>query len=97
MANLFGEKAVKVSPKSYSIKLIATLIKVQSYSKNNWCEVYEEMKNVRTNNSLLLDFRIRAIYIVFKYINGYIRHCWFTILEHCIYDKNVWNNHQMLG
>jgi hypothetical protein len=74
-AYLFSAQASNRNPKSYTIAIINQLIKAQIDMGSDWCEVYRAMNNIRENKGLVLDFRKKALNIIFNYTNGYKEYC----------------------
>lgn len=74
-ASVFARQAMRKAPTSYSIHLIGTLIQVQGLNAKNWCTIYTEMNQVRTNKKLQLDFRPKSILAVFSYTDFYKSNC----------------------
>ncbi len=74
-ACVFARQAMYKAPTSYSIYLIGTLIQVQGVDAKNWCDIYTNMNQIRTNKKLKLDFRPKSIQAVFSYTNGYRAYC----------------------
>jgi hypothetical protein len=72
---VFAKQAMSKAPTSYSIHLIGTLIQVQGVNDKNWCTIYTNMNQVRTNKKLQLDFRDKSIKTVFSYTDGYQEYC----------------------
>ncbi len=62
-------------PKSYTIKIIQRLIKAQDYVMKNYCQVFKIVHEVRSDESLSMDFNKEASDIIFEYIDGYKKYC----------------------
>ncbi len=75
LANVFTKQAMRKASTSYSIQLIGTLIQVQGVNAKNWCTIYTNMNQVRTNKKLKLDFRDKSVQAVFSYTDGYKEYC----------------------
>jgi hypothetical protein len=71
-ASVFARQAIRKAPTTYSIHLIGTLIQVQDI---NWCSIYSNMNQVRTNKKLKLDFRDKSIQAIFSYTDIYKKEC----------------------
>ena len=67
----YSNQAITKSKKSYTIHLINALIYSQTFEYGHWCRKYQVMEKVRTNSSLINDFKEEATVIIFDYINGY--------------------------
>ena len=76
-AIIFSNRAAKLNPNSYTIAIINQLIKAQSLSQSEWCEVYNGMNNIKENKNLIVDFRKKASNIIFKYTDVYKEYCGF--------------------
>ena len=62
--------------RSYTIQIIAALIRAQRYlDQNKWCKVYQESDNVRNNWWLRNDLRAEAVKIIFDYMDIYQQYC----------------------
>jgi hypothetical protein len=75
LASVFAKQAIRKAPTSYSIHLIGTLIQVQEVNTKNWCSIYTNMNQVRTNKKLHLDIRDKCIKAVFSYTDIYKKEC----------------------
>ena len=83
MDNYFGTKealtyasAAQVKePKSYTINIIQRLIKAQEYLYKSYCQVFKIVNEVRTTESITMDFNKEASDIIFEYINRYEKYC----------------------
>jgi hypothetical protein len=77
----FSTQAVKRNSNSYTIALINQLIKCQTISHKEWCEIYRVMNEIRENKKLLIDFRKQASNIIFNYTDCYKEYCtnWYFI------------------
>jgi len=71
LANLAQKKA----PKSFTVNLIAALIKAQQTMDDDWCTVYHITDNVRQDKSLTMDMRSEASDIIFLYMDSYKSDC----------------------
>ena len=71
----YSNQAITKSKKSYTIHLINALIYSQTFGYGHWCRKYQVMEKVRTNSSLILDFKAEGTKIIFDYINGYKKYC----------------------
>lgn len=61
---------------SFSIHLIYTLIEAQEYQmRDRWCKAFQTCNNLKLNENLNQDMRIRAMEIVFEYADGYEKYC----------------------
>jgi len=76
-AIIFSNRAAKLNPNSYTIAVINQLIKTQSLSQNEWCEVYNKMNTIKENKKLIVDFRKKASDIIFSYTDAYKGYCSF--------------------
>ena len=74
-ASKFATEAKRKAPTSYSIQLIGTLIQAQGVNAKNWCTIYTEMTQVRTNKKLLNDFRPKSVNAIFSYTDVYKEYC----------------------
>lgn len=75
-ASAFARQAIHKAPTSYSIHLIGTLIQVQPLlNSKEWCSIYSDMNQVRTNKKLKTDFRPKSIQTFFNYTDGYKEYC----------------------
>jgi hypothetical protein len=71
----WAELAVKKDKKSYTVQLIAALIKAQRAMDSDWCKVYRLVDGVRTNAMLTNDMKEEASAIVFEYMDLYASSC----------------------
>ena len=71
----FANMAKKKAPKSYTVNLIAALIKAQQTMDDDWCAVYHITDNVRQDKSLIIDMRSKASDIIFLYMDSYKMDC----------------------
>lgn len=71
----FAEKAEKKRADSYTIRIIAGLIRAQSFFDTSWCNLYKATDAVRQNQSLRADMRSSAIEIIFEYMDLYADSC----------------------
>jgi len=74
-AVVYAELAAKKNKKSYSIQLVAAIIKAQKVFDADWCAVYKLTDAVRTNSSLTMDMRKEASDAVFEYMDLYRDSC----------------------
>lgn len=74
-AVVYAELAVKKNKKSYTIQLIAAIIKAQKAFDADWCSVYKLTDAVRTNAGLTMDMRKEASDAVFEYMDLYKDSC----------------------
>lgn len=74
-AAAWADLAVKKDKKSYTIRLVAALIKAQQAMDSDWCKVYRLADAVRTNTSLARDMKEEASAIVFEYMDLYATSC----------------------
>lgn len=74
-AIVYADLAVKKNKKSYTIQLIAGIIKAQQAMDNDWCAVFKLTDAVRTNTGLTADMRREAIDKVFEYMDLYRDSC----------------------
>lgn len=70
-AKNLAEEAVRRSPQSRAVAMIAALIKAQYAMDSNWGEVYRVCHAVETNTSLNNDFCDAAVWAIMEYINLY--------------------------
>lgn len=70
-AKSIAEEAVKRSPNSRAVAMIAALIKAQYAMDSNWGEVYRVCHAVETDTSLDNDFCDAAVWAIMEYINLY--------------------------
>ena len=84
----FSKQATKFNSNSYTITLINQLIKSQTLSNNQWCEIYSVMNEIRENKKLVIDFRKQASNIIFNYTDRYKEYCtnWYFIKK---FIKNI--------
>jgi len=77
----FATQATKRNSNSYTIALINQLIKCQTISHIEWCEIYRVMNETRENKKLVIDFRKQASNIIFNYTDCYKEYCtnWYFI------------------
>lgn len=73
-AKRLAEEAVKRSPKSRAVAMIAALIKAQDAMSSDWGEIYRVCHAVETNTSLDNDFCDAAVWAIMEYINGYSKY-----------------------
>ena len=71
----FATAAQAKEPKSYTINIIRSLIKAQDYLYKSYCQVFKIVDEVRTNESITMDFNKEASDIIFEYINRYKKYC----------------------
>ena len=71
----FATAAQAKEPKSYTINIIQRLIKAQDYLYKSYCQVFKIVNEVRTNESITMDFNKEASDIIFEYINRYEKYC----------------------
>ncbi len=71
----YADLAVKKNKKSYTIQLIAGIIKAQKAMDSDWCAVFKLTDAVRTNAALTPDMRQEAIVSVFEYMDLYRDSC----------------------
>lgn len=71
----FATAAQAKDPKSYTINIIRSLIKAQDYLYKSYCQVFKIVDEVRTNESITMDFNKEASDIIFEYINRYEKYC----------------------
>lgn len=71
----YAKLAEDKEPKSYTVQLIAALIKAQKAFDDNWCQVYRLTDNVRSNKSLKMDMRPEASQLIFDYMDIYSGYC----------------------
>jgi len=71
----FATAALVKEPKSYTINIIQRLIKAQDYLYKSYCQVFKIVNEVRTNESITMDFNKEASDIIFEYINRYEKYC----------------------
>ncbi len=71
----FATAAQIKEPKSYTINIIQRLIKAQDYVMKSYCQVFKIVDEVRTNESITMDFNKAASDIIFEYIDGYKKYC----------------------
>lgn len=74
-ASVFAKQAMHKAPTSYSIHLIGTLIQVQGVNAKNWCTIYTNMNQVRTNNKLKIDMKLNSVKTIFSYTDVYKSEC----------------------
>jgi len=74
-AIVYANLAVKKNNKSYTIQLIAGVIKAQQAMDSNWCKVFELTNDVRSNQSLQVDMKATAIDQIFEYMDLYRDSC----------------------
>ena len=74
-AGVFARQAMLKAPNTYSIHLIGTLIQVQGVNAKNWCTIYTNMNQVRTNKKLQTDFRVKSVQAIFSYTDIYKKEC----------------------
>jgi hypothetical protein len=67
----FATAAQIKEPKSYTINIIQRLIKAQDYVMKSYCQVFKIVDEVRTNESITMDFNKAASDIIFEYREGY--------------------------
>lgn len=70
-AKRLAEEAVKRSPKSRAVAMIAALIKAQDARSSDWGEIYRVCHAVEINTSLNNDFCDAAVWAIMEYINAY--------------------------
>ncbi|MBR1807912.1 MAG: hypothetical protein IJ776_00790 [Paludibacteraceae bacterium] len=70
-AERIGREAVKRSPKSRAVNVIAALIKAQQLLDSDWAGVYKVCNNVVTDKSLNRDFSDEAVQAIMEYIGLY--------------------------
>ncbi len=66
-----AEVAVIKEPQSYSVNIIAALIKAQKAMDEDWKMVYKYTDDVRKDTSLFMDMKQAAIDIIFEYQDLY--------------------------
>ena len=71
----FATAAQVKEPKSYTINIIQRIIKAQDYLYKSYCQVFKIVNEVRTNESITMDFNKEASDIIFEYINRYEKYC----------------------
>jgi hypothetical protein len=71
----FATAAQTKEPKSYTINIIRSLIKAQGYLYKSYCQVFKIVDEVRTNESITMDFNKEASDIIFEYIDKYEKYC----------------------
>ena len=74
-ALVYSKLAVAKAPTSYTVQLINALILAQTFSYSSWCRIYAVVENIRSDNSLTIDFNTEATGIIFEYINIYKKYC----------------------
>ena len=71
-----AKKAVeKDKKKSYTINIVAALIRAQKAMDTDWCEAYKNTDKVRNKKSLVKDLNENAIFIIFEYMDLYKDYC----------------------
>ena len=80
-ASIFTSRAKKLNPGSNTIAVINHLITAQMVESSNWCEIYSGFDNIKQNKLLKLDFRTKALDIIYEYLKGYKDYCttWYSI------------------
>lgn len=73
-AKHLADEAVKRSPKSRAVAMIAALIKAQDAMSSDWGEIYRVCHAVETNTSLNNDFCDAAVLAIMEYINAYSKY-----------------------
>ena len=68
---LAGMAVSKNKKKSFSVNLIAALIRTQYYLDNDWSMIYPTVNQVLNDGSLKLDMRQSAIDSIMEYIGIY--------------------------
>lgn len=68
-------KALAKAPNSYTVRIIAALIKAQQAMDTDWCQAYKLMDKVRQDTSLQQDMREEATAIIFNYMDSYAAYC----------------------
>ena len=71
----YASAAQVKEPKSYTINIIQRLIKAQEYLYKSYCQVFKIVNEVRTTESITMDFNKEASDIIFEYINRYEKYC----------------------
>jgi hypothetical protein len=71
----YSNLAITKAKNSYTIHLINALIYSQTFKYGNWCRIYQVMDKVKTNSSLIIDFKAEATRIIFEYTNIYKKYC----------------------
>jgi hypothetical protein len=71
----WADLALKKDSKSYTVQLIAALIKAQQAMDTDWCRVYRLTDAVRTNELLTGDMKEEASAIIFDYMGLYADSC----------------------
>jgi hypothetical protein len=71
----YANAAQAKEPKSYTIKIIRSLIQAQDYVYKSYCQVFKIVDEVRTDENLTMDFNKEASAIIFDYIDGYKKYC----------------------
>lgn len=71
----YAEKAVAKAPESFSVQLIAALIKAQNAMEADWCKSYQLIHRVQSDTSLQMDMRKEAAAKIFNYMNAYKAYC----------------------
>ncbi|ASS49899.1 MAG: hypothetical protein A3D31_09985 [Candidatus Fluviicola riflensis] len=74
-AIVYADLAAKKNKKSYTIQLIAGMIKAQQAMDSDWCAVFKLTDAVRNNAGLTVDMRQEAINKVFEYMDLYRDSC----------------------
>lgn len=75
-ANEIAQLALKKSPNSYAVNMIANLIKVQGlYLLGENCYAYKLFNELKTNSTLKIDMRNDAEKYIFEYMNSIGANC----------------------
>lgn len=67
--------ALKKSPKSFTLNIIAAIIKSQNIEESNWCVIFKNTDEVRRNISFTKDMKEEAMKIIFEYMDSYKEYC----------------------
>jgi hypothetical protein len=71
----YADFALEKNPKSLTYNLIVGLIKAQKAMDTNWCEIFKITNAVRQNSELIIDMKIDAAKIIYKYTDSYEEFC----------------------
>lgn len=71
----YAKKAVAKKSQSFTVQVIAALIKAQKAMDTDWCTAYEITAAVQNDESLNRDMRPQAVQIIYNYMKGYAEYC----------------------
>jgi hypothetical protein len=74
-ALLLLKKAVDKDKGSFTVNMIYTIVKAQTVSDDNWCEIWRLTRNVINNKSLFKDLKTQSCQLIVDYMILYKDYC----------------------